>query len=54
MQLNQKPLNKLNMRIAVNQPALDLDVVNSDGQAIKLSSVWQDKPVVLTFLRHFG
>lgn len=54
MQLKQKPLSKLNPRVAINQLAPDLEVINSDGETLNLSSVWQDKPVVLTFLRHFG
>jgi hypothetical protein len=28
--------------------------VNADGETIELSSLWADKPVVLSFLRHFG
>lgn len=54
MQVKQKSDNKLNKRSVIDQRALDLQVVNSDGETINLSSVWQDKPVVLTFLRHFG
>lgn len=54
MQLKQKLLNKLNPRVAIDHPAPDLEVINSDGETIKLSRVWQAKPVVLTFLRHFG
>jgi peroxiredoxin len=49
-----KSRNKLNPRVAINQLAPDLEVINSDGETINLSSVWQAKPVVLTFLRHFG
>jgi peroxiredoxin len=54
MQLMQKPIGKLNKRITINQPAPDLEVINSEGETINLSTVWQDQPVVLTFLRHFG
>ena len=35
-------------------PAPDLSVINADGAEIALSSMWADKPLVLTFLRHFG
>ena len=49
-----KSRSQLNPRVAINQPAPDLEIINSDGQTIDLSSVWQDKPVVLSFLRHFG
>ena len=31
-----------------------IQVVNADGETIELSSLWADKPVVLSFLRHFG
>ena len=34
--------------------APNLQVVNADGTTIDLSSLWSDKPVVLSFLRHFG
>jgi peroxiredoxin len=34
--------------------APDLKVVNADVETIALSSLWADKPVVLSFLRHFG
>jgi len=41
-------------RLKVGETAPDLQVVNADGETINLSSVWADKPIVLTFLRHFG
>ena len=41
-------------KLKAGQGAPDLPVVNADGEAINLSAVWRDKPVVLTFLRHFG
>ena len=41
-------------RLKVGETAPDLQVVNADGDTIDLSSVWADKPIVLTFLRHFG
>ncbi len=34
--------------------APDIQVVSADGETIELSALWADKPVVLTFLRHFG
>ena len=37
-----------------NDPAPDLDVLNSEGQSIRLSSLWQSGPLVLAFTRHFG
>lgn len=41
-------------RLKLNEIAPDIQVVNADGETINLSSIWADKPVVLTFLRHFG
>ncbi len=37
-----------------NDLAPDLDVLDSEGQAIQLSSLWQAGPLVLAFTRHFG
>ncbi len=34
--------------------APSLKVVNADGETIELAALWADKPVVLSFLRHFG
>jgi len=41
-------------KLKIGQAAPDLQVVNAEGETISLSSIWADKPVVLTFLRHFG
>lgn len=41
-------------KLKVGQAAPDLQVVNAEGATINLASIWADKPVVLTFLRHFG
>ena len=41
-------------RLKTGDVAPNLNVVNADGEAIELSSLWADKPVVLAFLRHFG
>jgi peroxiredoxin len=37
-----------------NDPAPDLEVLDSDGQSMRLSSFWQSGPLVLAFTRHFG
>jgi peroxiredoxin len=42
------------IKLKINESAPDIQVVNADGETINLSSIWADKPVVLTFLRHFG
>ena len=41
-------------KLKTGEAAPNLQVVNADGETINLSSIWADKPVVLTFLRHFG
>ncbi len=41
-------------RLKTGDVAPNLKVVNADGETIELSAVWADKPVVLSFLRHFG
>ena len=41
-------------KLKVGEAAPGPQVVNADGQTINLTSIWADKPVVLTFLRHFG
>jgi peroxiredoxin len=41
-------------RLKTGDFAPNLKVVNADGETIELSSLWTDKPVVLSFLRHFG
>jgi peroxiredoxin len=43
-----------NTKLKAGSHAPNLQVVSADGEAIELSSLWADKPVVLTFLRHFG
>ena len=32
----------------------DLVVLDDKNESIKLSTLWQDKPAVLVFVRHFG
>jgi hypothetical protein len=34
--------------------ALDMEIMLSDSTRTRLSSFWQDRPVALVFLRHFG
>lgn len=41
-------------RLKTGDVAPNLNVVNADGETIDLSALWADKPVVLSFLRHFG
>jgi len=37
-----------------NDPAPNLDLTAANGQIISLSSLWQNKVLVLAFTRHFG
>ena len=37
-----------------NDRAPDLELLEADGNAIKLSSIWKKQAIVLAFARHFG
>lgn len=37
-----------------NQSAPDLLLMDVDGREVRLSSLWQKKPLLLAFTRHFG
>lgn len=41
-------------KLKVGDVAPSIQVMDAEGNSIALSSSWSDKPVVLTFLRHFG
>jgi peroxiredoxin len=41
-------------KLKVGDVASSIQVMDADGSTIALSSLWADKPVVLSFLRHFG
>ena len=41
-------------KLKAGDAAPSIPVVDADGETIDLSSLWSDKPVVLSFLRHFG
>ena len=41
-------------RLHVGTAAPDTRLQHSDGTEVQLASVWQQRPVLLTFLRHFG
>jgi hypothetical protein len=32
----------------------DVEVQGTDGQKVRLGSLWQEQPIVLVFVRHFG
>jgi peroxiredoxin len=37
-----------------NDPAPDLELLDPEGQPVRLSSLWKEFPLVLAFTRHFG
>lgn len=37
-----------------NDPAPDLELLNTKGQSVQLSSLWKKQVLVLAFTRHFG
>jgi peroxiredoxin len=41
-------------KLKVGDAAPSIQVMDADDKTIELSSLWTDKPVVLSFLRHFG
>jgi len=51
-QLRADPTNP--KAITVGDKAPDASLTNSAGEAVRLSDMWADKPVVVVFLRHFG
>ncbi|MBI2061113.1 MAG: redoxin domain-containing protein [Nitrospirae bacterium] len=42
--------------MAVNKgdKAPDLELVDTDGQLVQLSTLWKNNPLVLVFTRHLG
>jgi hypothetical protein len=45
--------HKDTMSIDMNDLA-DHEVVDPDGQTVRLGDLWADQPQVILFLRHFG
>lgn len=37
-----------------NDPAPDVELLDTDGRQVKLSSLWKDQVLILAFTRHFG
>lgn len=44
--------NKKHLRF--NQQAPDLELLNTAGKPVRLSSLWKKRPLLLAFTRHFG
>jgi peroxiredoxin len=40
--------------VKVGDAAPDVDVLDTDGRELSLSSFWAHRPAVLVLLRHFG
>jgi peroxiredoxin len=40
--------------LAVGGSAPDLELLDADERSVALSSLWQQAPLALIFLRHFG
>jgi peroxiredoxin len=41
-------------QLKFNDPAPDAKLLDGEGKPVQLSSLWQDKVLVLAFTRHFG
>ena len=41
-------------QLKFNDPAPDVEILDTGGKPVQLSSLWKDKPLVLSFTRHFG
>jgi peroxiredoxin len=41
-------------QIKFNDPAPDVELLDTGGSPVRLSSLWKEKPLVLSFTRHFG
>jgi peroxiredoxin len=44
----------LRMTLSLGDPAPDLSLLDAEERPVALSSLWQQKPLALIFLRHFG
>ncbi len=45
---------KNSLRLNFNQQAPDLELLNTAGKTVSLSSLWKQRPLILAFTRHFG
>ncbi len=43
-----------NDKLNFNSKAPDLDLFDTTGKTVRLSSLWAERPLVLAFTRHFG
>jgi peroxiredoxin len=52
--MDNNNFDTLSTRLQPGDPAPEAEVIDAQGQAVALSSLWARGPVLLTFLRHFG
>ncbi len=45
---------RMSSQLHFNQPAPDFSLPNVDGKMMQLSNLWEKKPLLLSFTRHFG
>jgi peroxiredoxin len=43
-----------NPRLKFNDPAPNIELLDTDGQPVQLGSLWAKQPLLLSFTRHFG
>jgi peroxiredoxin len=41
-------------QLKFNDPAPDVELLDAEAKPVKLSALWKEKPLVLSFTRHFG
>jgi hypothetical protein len=42
------------MRPSLSEKLADITLPDSDGQQVRLGSLWTNGPAVIAFLRHYG
>ncbi len=45
---------KKKQQLSFNRSAPDVTLMNTSGEAVQLSSLWAERPLLLAFTRHFG
>jgi len=45
---------KKNQKLNFNWPVPDMDLLNIQGEPVRLESLWKERPLLLAFTRHFG
>lgn len=36
------------------QPLESIEIVDADGEPVRVGSAWSERPALLVFIRHFG